>query len=161
MVYPGRFALPEEACPKALAAAERALELDEGLGSAHISLAWHKMIYNWDWTGAETEFKRGLELSPDYATGHDWYALFLTSVDRDDEALAHMNRALELDPLSLPIQMAAGVMHSKVSDFEQSEKIFRKALEMDPEFWPFICIEPSPWVSMADLKSRFVLAGRQ
>jgi serine/threonine-protein kinase len=128
------FARPQEACPKALAAAGKALELDEGLGSAHVSLAWHKMIYDWDWGGAETEFKLGLELSPDYATGHEWYALFLANVDKDEEAATHMSRALELDPLSLPIQMAAAIMHNKVTGIEKSEQIFRKALEMDPEF---------------------------
>jgi tetratricopeptide (TPR) repeat protein len=128
------FAPLQEVCPKARAAAEKALQLDESLGPAHVSLAWIKMIWDWDWGGAEKEFKVGLQLSPKYATGHEWYALFLANVDRDDEALAHMSRALELDPLSLAFHMAAGIIHSKVSGTEKSEEMFRKALEMDPGF---------------------------
>ncbi len=92
-----------EAGPRAAAAARRALEIDEDLAEAHKTLAAIKHEYDWDWPGAEREFKRALELSPDYATAHQWYGEYLSACGRHDEALAEVQRASELDPLSLAI----------------------------------------------------------
>ncbi len=127
------FMAPREACPKALAAAERALELKETSGEAHISLAWNKML-RWDWAGAEEEFRLGLELSPDYGTGHEWYALFLADHHRFEQAVTHINRALELDPLSPVFLMVAGIVHGTANDLGRADEMFRRALEIDPRF---------------------------
>lgn len=127
------FMAPREACPKARAAAERALELNSRSGEAHVSLAWSKMLC-WDWAGAETDYRLGLELSPDYGTGHEWYALFLVNQHRFEEALTHINRALELDPLSPVFLMAAGLIHNLATDLETGDEMFRRSLEIDPRF---------------------------
>src|SRR5207237_3582247 len=77
---------PKEAMPRARAAALRALQIDETLAEAHTSLAFLRLIYEWDWSGAEREFKRALELKENYATAHQWYALYLTARGRFEEA---------------------------------------------------------------------------
>lgn len=127
------FMASREASLKAQAAAEKALELNEGSGEAHVSLAWNRMLC-WDWDAAEREYLLGLELSPEYATGHEWYALFLTARLRIDEALTHINRALELDPLSPVFLFVAGIIHNRVTGLEKADEMFRRALEFDPRF---------------------------
>ena len=97
---------------QARAAALKALQLDEGLAEAHASLAFIKFRFDWDWSGAEAEFTRALALSPGHAPSRQWYAMFLASRCRFDDALAEMKRALELDPLSLIIQSGIGrILH--------------------------------------------------
>jgi serine/threonine-protein kinase len=89
---------PPEARPRAKAAALKALDLDPDLGEAHASLGlWY--FHQWEWTAAEKEFQRAVELAPNYATAHHWYALLLNSLGHDDEALLHLRRAQALDPL--------------------------------------------------------------
>lgn len=80
--------------------AMRALEIDEALAEAHTSLGWIKRVYDWDWQGAEAEFKRALAINPNYVTARQWYALQLTITGRHDEALEHIEAARRLDPLS-------------------------------------------------------------
>jgi Tfp pilus assembly protein PilF len=92
-----------EAMPKAKAAALKALEIDDALAEPHVSLAHVKYYYDRDWVGAEREYKRAIELNPNYPTAHQWYAVYLMSAGRFDEALAETRRAQELEPLSLPI----------------------------------------------------------
>src|SRR6185295_8011880 len=88
---------------KARATATKALELDESLAEAHTSLGWIKRTHDWDWSGAEAQFKRAIELNPNYANVHQWYGLLLTTLGRTDEALVEMQKAHEIDPLSRPI----------------------------------------------------------
>ncbi len=97
-----------DAFPRAKAASRKALELDETLGEAHTSLGAAKADYDWDWAGAEEEFKRGIALNPNYATGHHWYADYLSAMGRHKEAIAEIERAQELDPLSFMIDTAVG-----------------------------------------------------
>ena len=85
---------------KSRATATKALELDESLAEAHTSLAWIKRTHDWDWAGSEREFKRALELNPNYANAHQWYALLLLTLGRKDEALWQAELARELEPLS-------------------------------------------------------------
>ena len=92
---------PSVAMPKARKAAERALEIDEELAEAHVSLGHVKLFFDWDLKAAEGEFKRAIDLNPNYATAHQWYGDCLMLQNRRDEALAEKRRALELDPLSL------------------------------------------------------------
>jgi Tfp pilus assembly protein PilF len=86
----------KESFPKAKAAAQKALTLDNELAEAHTSLAYCLAFYEWDWAGAEKEYRRALELNPGYATAHQWYGECLTVRGRREEGLAHLNRAQAL-----------------------------------------------------------------
>jgi tetratricopeptide (TPR) repeat protein len=91
---------PKETVPQAKAAAMRALQLDPTLGEAHTSIAFASMNYDWDWSTAEREFRKAIELNPNYANAHHWYADYLSAVGRHEEAITESKRALELDPVS-------------------------------------------------------------
>ena len=95
---------PKEAYPKARSAAERALRLDPTLAEAHTSLAYLRMVQDFDWEGAERGFRRALALQPNYATAHHWYAFHLLWTGQIEEALREIQRATELDPLSPAIE---------------------------------------------------------
>jgi len=123
-----------EAMPKAKAAALKALEIDDALAEPHVSLAHVKYYYQRDWVGAEREYKRAIELNPNYPTAHQWYAVYLMSAGRFDEALAENRRAQELEPLSLPINMTLGWVLLNARQYDQSIEQLRKTLEMDPNF---------------------------
>jgi len=127
---------PKESFPKAKAAAARALELDESLAEAHTSLALATMCFDWDWTSAEREYKRALELNPNYATAHQWYAELLAAMGRQPEARAEIRRAIETDPLSLIVIAAEGYIGYFGRDFDETIRHSEKALEMDPNFVP-------------------------
>jgi len=121
--------------PRGAAVAERALALDESLGEAHASLAYAKQNYEWNFVAAEREFKRALELNPNYSTAYQWYAAFLTNMGRHQEALSATNRALQLDPLSVNTNTAAGVVYYFARDFDRAERQFKRALSLDPKFY--------------------------
>jgi len=104
------FASPHEFMPKARAAALRALQIDDSLAEAHTSLALITENYDWDWQTAEKEFRRAIELDPNYATAHHWYAEHLTWLGRFPEALRESERARQLDPLSLIIATDYGAI---------------------------------------------------
>ena len=127
---------PREAYPKAEAAAAKALALDSSLGEAHISLAFCLDAFDWKWESAEREFRRGIELSPGYATGHEWYAWHLAALRRNSEAVAEVEKAATLDPLSLIVGADLAeellVAHRYDEALEQS----RRTLDMDPFFAP-------------------------
>jgi serine/threonine-protein kinase len=125
---------PRESYPKARAAAQRALALDDTLAEAYTTRGYVQFIYDWDWAGAEASFKKALELKPGYATGHHWYADYLISVGRFDEALAEMKRAQELDPLSLIIQTELGMVHLVSRRYDLAIEQLRATLAMDPNF---------------------------
>jgi eukaryotic-like serine/threonine-protein kinase len=128
------FTPPKEAFPKARAAAQHALEIDESLAEAHISLAFEKYIFEWDWSGSEREFLRGLDLKPGYATAHQWYGWYLLSRTRFEEARSEMRQALELDALSLPINTNLGFADYFGGQFERAMEQLDKTLEIDPDF---------------------------
>lgn len=129
-------ALPaQEAMPKAKAAAVKALEIDDTLAEAHTSLAYVTWVYEWDTVGAEREYKRAIELNPNYATAHHWYAIsYLTALGRHQEALAEMKRAHELDPLSLIINSAVGWAFYFARQYDRAIEQYQKTLELDPNF---------------------------
>ncbi|MFB3062685.1 MAG: tetratricopeptide repeat protein [Candidatus Binatia bacterium] len=118
--------------PQARAAAQKALEIDNALAEAHTSLGWIKMVYDWDWAGAETEFRRALELNPNYATAHHWYGYFLGIQDQLDESLEEMGKAQTLDPLSPQITTAVGEVFRFKGQYDEAIEQSRRALEMDP-----------------------------
>ena len=125
---------PDEAMPKAKAAALKALEIDDTLAEPHVSLAHVKYYYDHDWVAAEREYKRAIELNPNYPTAPHWYAVFLMSAGRFDEALTQIRRAQELDPLSLPINMTLGWVLLTARQNDQSVEQLRKTLDLDPNF---------------------------
>ncbi len=125
-----------EAFPKAKAAAMKALEIDETLSEAHTSLALVKLSFDWDLPGAEKEFKRAIELNPNYATAHHWYADYLLVVKRFDEAITEASRAQEIDPLSLPIIRDTGRIYYFARQYDKALERLQTALEMDPDFVP-------------------------
>jgi TolB-like protein/Flp pilus assembly protein TadD len=126
---------PRETLPRARAAAERALEIDEGLCEAHTSLG--NVLYGlWDLVGAEAALQRAIELNPNYATAHNRLAQVLVSLKRFDEAIAEMKRALELDPLSAMINTAVGTPYFYARQYDQAIEQYRKVLELDPDFVP-------------------------
>jgi TolB-like protein/DNA-binding winged helix-turn-helix (wHTH) protein/Tfp pilus assembly protein PilF len=123
-----------EFMPKARTAALRALQLDETLAEAHTSLALIVESYDYDWQTAEKEFRRAIQLNPDYATAHQWYAEYLSWQGRFDEALAESERARELDPLSLIIATDQGAILYFSRQYDRAIAQFRAVLEMDPNF---------------------------
>jgi len=125
---------PAEAVPKAKAAAEKALQIDETLAEAHASLAYAKEEYDWDVGGAEREYKRAIELNPNYATAHQWYAVHLAVRGRYPEAIAEIKQAQEVDPLSLVINMNVGWVFYFARQYDEAAEQCRKTLELDPNF---------------------------
>lgn len=123
-----------EVIPKARAAALKALELDGQSAEAHASLALIAQNYDWDWPTAEKEFRRAIELDPNYATGHHWYAEHLAFLGRFDECFAEMQRAMQLDPLSLIIKTDNGVFLYYAGQYERSIAQFQEVMTMEPNF---------------------------
>jgi len=125
---------PHEAMQKAREAALRALAIDDTLAEAHASLAYVR-IYDWNWTEAEKEYRRSIELNPNYATAHHWYGHFLTAMGRQTEAIVELMRARELDPLSLPINAGMGWHYYLTRQYDLAIAEYRKTLEMEPNFY--------------------------
>jgi TolB-like protein/DNA-binding winged helix-turn-helix (wHTH) protein/tetratricopeptide (TPR) repeat protein len=125
---------PQEAQPKAIAEANKALQLDDSLAEAHNSLAYTKLNYDWDWTGSEEQFRRSLKLNPNYANAHHWYAHLLLSAGRFDEALAESNRALELDQLSPIMNVHLGWHYYFTRQYDRALEQLNKTLELDPNY---------------------------
>jgi TolB-like protein/Tfp pilus assembly protein PilF len=124
----------KEAYPKAKSASLKALEIDETLAEAHTSLAYAMYRYDWDWPGAEREFKRAIELKPNYAIAHQWYSFYLSSIGRVDEAIVEIKRAQDLEPLSLFINSDVGVAFYRTRQYDQAIAQLRKTIEIDPTF---------------------------
>ena len=122
---------------EAEAAAEKALQLDSTLAEAHTSLAAVKVLHDWDWQGAEQEFRRAIELNPNFARAHHWYGnLLLGPEGRHEEAIAELERARELDPLSLIINADAGFGYYLAGHYEPALQAYRKVLAVNPNFIP-------------------------
>lgn len=125
---------PKDVYPKARSAAETALKLDDLLAQAHTALAMVKLAYDWDWSGAESEFKRAIELNPSDSDARRQYGFYLTFVGRFDEAVAQMRRARELDPVSPVIIAETGQALYMARRYDEAMEECRNALEMDPNF---------------------------
>ncbi|MGH7516215.1 MAG: protein kinase domain-containing protein [Gemmatimonadales bacterium] len=124
---------PAEAFPRAKVAAETALRLDPTLGEAYPTLAYVKMYYEWDWAGAQRNFRQAIERNPGYATAHQWYGNCLAILGRFDESLASFQRAVDLDPLS-PIKTAAlGWGYYFARHYPEAIAQQRRALEIDAD----------------------------
>src|SRR5262249_663011 len=125
---------PREAYPRAKAAAEKALELDQSLGEAHCTLGFYYLLYEWDFNAAELAFKRSIELSPNFANAWDGYGFYLKATGQYDEAIRACQRAQELDPLSLFTTLSLGWAYYFARRWENALEQGRKVLEMDPNF---------------------------
>jgi TolB-like protein/class 3 adenylate cyclase/lipoprotein NlpI len=121
---------------KQMDAIHRALEIDPQLAEAHISLAISLMLNDWDWTGAEREFKLGLQLDPKNATGHHWYAELLLFIGRSEDAFKEISIAVDLDPISQGILKDKGIFQYYMEQYDEAMKTALTTLELDPGFTP-------------------------
>ena len=127
------FKSPAEALPKANAAALKAIEIDPQSAEAHASLGL-VLTHQWDWAGAETEFKHALRLDPRYANAHHWYGDYLSIMGRHDEALLEARQALELDPLNLMIGTWVGRRYYLAHQYDLAIEQGRNTEELDANF---------------------------
>ena len=127
-------ALPKDSMPQAKAAAQRALELDDSLAEAHTALAEYLNQYEFDRVGAEREFRRAIELNPNYATAHQWLGNLLTALKRFDEALVELRRAEELDPLSPIIGSNLGDALLYARRYDEAIAHLKRVLSLNPDF---------------------------
>jgi TolB-like protein/tetratricopeptide (TPR) repeat protein len=125
---------PKEAFSKGKADAMTALRLDPDLAEAHTALAALFWLHDWRWKDAETEFKRSLQLGPTYATANHWYAEYLMTMGRNEEAMARIEHSQELDPLSLIINVAVAWALYHARRYEAAIEQLRRTLELDPNY---------------------------
>lgn len=125
--------MAQDSVPRSRAAVLRALEIDDTLAEAHATLAFIKFRHDWDFAGAEQEFRRAVELDANYSEAHQWYAFYLLAVGRTDDADAEIKRAQELDPLSISFNSNLALYLFFKRQFDQSVQQCRKTLEMEPE----------------------------
>jgi TolB-like protein/Tfp pilus assembly protein PilF len=147
---------PREDIQRALAAAHKALELDEFLAEAHTSLA-NALVDDLQFAAAEKEFKRAIELNPNYATAHQWYGESLQAQARFEEALSEVKKAHELDPLSPIINAVLGACLNTTGQPDKAIEQFHKTLEMEPNFAPAIFMLAQVYEGKSDLKHALVL----
>ncbi len=127
---------PRENVPKAMAAARKALEIDESIAEAHSALGFQLFYYEWNVPESNKEFQRALELNPNYATAYQWYGIWnLASMGRFDEAIAELKRAQELDRLSLIINTNLGESYIYARQYDKAIEQLRKTLELDQSFY--------------------------
>ena len=129
------FIPPNEAGPKARDAANKALAIDDGDADAHVSRAIVAHWYEWDWTAAEREFKRAIELNPDDSEAHGYYSWFLAPMGRKDEAVAEAKRSQQLDPFSSLANFIVGSALVFTRQWDPAIEQLRSAKELDPTFW--------------------------
>ncbi len=127
-------AKPDETYPRARTNAEKAMELDPALAEPHAALGVVLHEYDWKFAEAENEFKRAIELNPNYASAHQWYGEYLANMGRHDESIAEVKRAVELDPMSLIINTTLGGMYYAARRYDESIAQYRKVFEIDPDF---------------------------
>ena len=126
--------LNRESGPKITAAAQKALEIDPTLGEPHAALATIKDGNEYDWAGAEKEYRRAIELSPNYATAYHWLAESLSMQGRFDESFAEYKRALEIEPYSLAISTDLGMAYYYARQYDRAIEHLKKLIEMDPNY---------------------------
>lgn len=125
---------PKDSSLKAKAAALTALQIDDTLAEARTSLAFVKERYDWDFIGAEEEYTRAIELNPNYATAHQWYSEYLSSMGQHPEALKEIERAYELDPLALSINVTLGASYHLARRYDDALRQLLTTIELYPNF---------------------------
>jgi len=158
---------PQEAIPKAKAAALKALEIDERLPEPHVALGYASLAYDWDWPTAGKHFQQAIALNPAYPTAHVWYSEYLVVLGRTDEGLAEAKRALDLDPVSLLVNRNMARQLYLAGRFDRAIEQSRKMLEMDPGFplahWQLgtaYAIKGMYGEALAELEKYAALSGR-
>jgi tetratricopeptide (TPR) repeat protein len=138
---------PTENFPKSNAADREALRLDASLAHPHAVLGSNEMEYDWDFAGGEAEFKKALEIDPNDATVHWWYAYDISMIGgREQEALAEINRAHQIDPLSPNISAAVGLIHISVQHYDEAIAACKNAANENPTFsLPHLCLAQAYW----------------
>ncbi len=130
------FIAPAETMEKAKAAAEKAVDLDANSAEAYTSLAWIRSWYEWRWPVADELYRRAIELNPGYATAHQWYATdYLALLGRFEEAMAEIEIACSLDPLSMIIQEGKGLILMLGGRYDEAIVEYRRTIELDPSFY--------------------------
>jgi TolB-like protein/cytochrome c-type biogenesis protein CcmH/NrfG len=128
------FMPPTEGVPKAREFANRALSLDGSMAEPHTTLAYLSVTYDYDFAAAEPEYRRAIELNPNYATAHHWFAEMLLNTGRFEESAVEYRRALEIEPLSLPINWDYGRFFYFTRKYDESLAQHKKTIELDPSF---------------------------
>jgi len=142
---------PREAMPKAKEAALKALEIDENLAEGHSSLGLVTLYYDLDWAAAEREFVKCLELNPDLVLAHQRYGSYLTFLGRFEDAIAHYEHALELDPFSLQINMNLAMSYYLMGQHEMAINHLEKTLELEPDYMPTHFVLGCTYIQKGDL----------
>ena len=124
------------ASAKAHLAANKALELDPTIAEGHAELGLVEFYYDWDWTRSEQEFRRAIELNPNYATAHHWYSHYLSAMGRFPEAMEEAKKAQQIDPLSLSINTTLMGRYRDLGQYSEAIDASRRTLEMDRNFVP-------------------------
>ncbi|MGI8897078.1 MAG: protein kinase domain-containing protein [Pyrinomonadaceae bacterium] len=126
---------PVNEMPLAKAAAQKSVDIDPFLAEGYTSRAFVKLAYDWDWQGAETDFRKALDLNPKYPTAHQWYASYLVQMGKFDRAREEIAQAQQLDPLSPIISSNAGLYSYFEHRYDDAITQYRRTLEIDPSFW--------------------------
>jgi len=126
---------PREIMPQAKAAAMKAIELDGSLGEAHASLGQIRLIYDWDWMGAEADFQQAIRLNSNYPTAHQWHGEYVVSMGLFDRGLTELKKARDLDPLSLIINTNLGLNFYWARQYDRAIEQLERALELEPNFF--------------------------
>jgi TolB-like protein/DNA-binding winged helix-turn-helix (wHTH) protein/Tfp pilus assembly protein PilF len=130
---PGGDLPPKVALPQAKAAATKALAIDDSLGEAHSALAHVIELYDWDWQGAEKEYRRALELNPNDAMAHDWYGAYLQAMGRNEEGFVQVRQAMQLDPLNAHLGRDLGYHFYTARQYDEAIRAFQKTFELEPD----------------------------
>lgn len=126
---------PDQAFPKAHEAAEKALASDPELAEAVVSLAFIEWVYQWEFETARQHFRRAIELNPNYALAHHWYAYFLVSMKEGDDAITEIRKAQELEgPVSLSVNTDIGEIYSWAGRYDEADKYLRDVLKIEPSY---------------------------
>lgn len=126
---------PDEGYTKAKVAALRSQSIDDTLAEPHTSLGMILYRYEHDWAGAEREFKKALELNPNYVTTHNWYSSYLLCMGKPLQAREIMEKGLELDPLAIVLNWSLGYINYANREFDRAIEHYRRTLELEPTFW--------------------------
>ena len=142
---------PREVLPKAKEAALKAVEIDDDLAEAHSSLGLVRLYYDNDWAAAESEFKKCLELNPDFVGAHHRYATYLAFTGRFEQSLKYYRHALELDPFSLQINMNIGTAYYLMGEYEAAIRQLEKTLELEPDYMPTHFVMGCTYIQQGEL----------
>lgn len=165
LIYYG-YLLEKDGVPKARAAAEKAVELNDALAEGHASLGYVDFMWDFNWRDSEKQFQRAIELDDSYAPAHHWYALLLAALGRRQASLAQIHQAQQLDPLSLIVTTAAAYVSYFAQDYAAADRLSESALQRDPNFMVAHTVlglareqEGQPEAAIAEFQKAMALSG--